>query len=153
MYFPTTEHYFEDFVGSHDNCENTIEKNENIENIDENNDCLICLEINTKSGETCIKLHNLFYIKSCSCDGWIHGFCLEFWYNNNKKCPICLSSMYKKNLQQIVITPNINIREDSSLRDNVLLGVKTTFLVIFLYNFIFILSKIIETCSNKKNND
>lgn len=33
--------------------------------------------------------------KSCLCDGWIHVYCLDIWYVNNKKCPICLCDMIK----------------------------------------------------------
>ena len=92
MYFSTTNHYFDDSCSSH-KCKTNIE----------NDDCLICLEINDQYGVSCIKLHNFYFNKSCSCDGWIHGYCLDIWYVNNKKCPICLCDMIKNvtNINQI----------------------------------------------------
>jgi hypothetical protein len=89
MYFPTNDHYY--FGDSY----NKIDKIYNNEN-NENNECFICLEIVENYNKVCIKLHNTFYSKSCSCDGWIHEYCLHIWYIQNKKCPICLCIMNTK---------------------------------------------------------
>ena len=136
MYFATSDHYFHENHDCH-NCDNTSL---------ENNDCLICLEINDKSDNICIKIQNHIYVKSCLCDGWVHEYCLDIWYIKNKKCPICLSSMHKK---QMVAT-NINSPEEQMSnsrlcnRDNLFLAIRVVFLVIFVYNFIFIFSRILE---------
>jgi hypothetical protein len=144
MYFPTSEHYFQDDSQNSQNsqpsqnCDNTT---------DEKNDCLICLEINDKSDNVCIKIQNQIYVKSCLCDGWVHEYCLDIWYVKNKKCPICLSSMYKKQL----VTTNVIIITEETIpngrlcnRENLFLALRVSFLVIFLYNFIFIFAKILE---------
>jgi hypothetical protein len=138
MYFPTSDHYFHydsQNTQTSQNCDNTT---------DENNDCLICLEINDKSDNVCIKIQNQIYVKSCLCDGWVHEYCLDVWYIKNKKCPICLSNMHKK---QLVVT-NVIIHEQHSgslcNRTNLFLALRLAFLVIFLYNFIFIFAKILE---------
>ena len=85
MYFPASNHYFDDsYKYNSDNSDN--------------NDCLICLEINDNSDNICIRIENNFYTKDCLCDGWIHEYCLHIWYVKNNKCPICLCSMIKNEL-------------------------------------------------------
>ena len=86
MYFPNVDHYFHN-----DDCDG--DKNYN--------DCMICLEIYDVANNNCIKLQNVFYIKNCFCDTWIHHYCLDIWFNNNNKCPICLCRMTKKNIDEI----------------------------------------------------
>jgi hypothetical protein len=92
MYFPTNNHYFDDSCNSQ-NCMNFVG----------NNDCLICLEINDNSDKNCIRIQNQLYTKHCSCDGWVHEYCLDIWYVKNKKCPICLSTMNKNQLNEVNI--------------------------------------------------
>lgn len=56
-----------------------------------NCECFICLQetyIDNKSIPIRL-VHQPLYIKSCSCDGWIHYSCLESWYDANDSCPIC----------------------------------------------------------------
>ena len=56
-----------------------------------NCECFICLQetyIDNKSLPIRL-IHQPLYIKSCSCDGWIHYSCLQNWYNANDSCPIC----------------------------------------------------------------
>ena len=133
MYFPTNNHYFDDSQNS-----------QNFANIVENNDCLICLEINDNSDNNCIRIQNQLYIKNCSCDGWVHEYCLNIWYVKNNKCPICLSIMNKNQL----LEPNIIIPEQQPLtifnRNNFILVIKFAFLWLFLFNLIFMLSSILK---------
>jgi hypothetical protein len=123
MYFPSIDHYF----GNDDNDDDEINeynnkiKHDNDNNIyyydskniinnnnDDNNDCLICLEIYDITNKNCIKLQNVFYIKTCICDAWIHHYCLDIWFNNNNKCPICLCKMTKKMMDEIKDTNQEN---------------------------------------------
>jgi len=132
MYFPTSNHYFED---SHNS--------QNFVNIVENNDCLICLEVNDNSDSICIRIQNHIYTKECLCDGWVHEYCLDIWYVKNKKCPICLSIMNKNQL----IEPNIIINQEARVRifnrNNFCLVIKFIFSLIFLYYLFLMLSSII----------
>jgi len=132
MYFPTSNHYFDDSQ----NCGNIV-------NFVENNDCLICLEINDSSDNICIRIENNFYTKDCLCDGWIHEYCLNIWYVKNKQCPICLSTMNKNQL----IEPNIIIHKETRIgifsRNNFCLVIKFIFSILFFYNLISMLSSII----------
>ena len=125
MYFPTNNHYFDDSCNS-----------ENYMNFVENNDCLICLEINDNSDNICIRIQNQFYTKECLCDGWIHEYCLDIWYVKNNKCPICLSTMNKNQ----IIEPNIIIPEQPPLtifnRNNFILLIKFAFLWLCIFNLI-----------------
>jgi hypothetical protein len=137
MYFPTSTHYLDD----------SYEYNEDTEE-SQYNDCLICLEINDKSNNICIKLHNLYYIKSCSCDGWIHQYCLDFWYVKNKKCPICLCNMnmnmnMNKNNTETVVE-NINTCNIIFNRDNLYLLIKFSLIICFFCNLIYIFVKILH---------
>ena len=121
MYFPTSNHYFDDSY-NFENCENIVE----------NNDCLICLEINDSSDNICIRIENKIYTKECLCDGWVHEYCLDIWYVKNTKCPICLSNMIKNEL----IEPNIIIHQEPRVgilnRNNFCLIVKFIFSILFL---------------------
>ena len=93
MYFPIIDHYFDD--NDDDNDKNVTYNN--ICNI-EYNECLICLEIIDNTNNNCIKLQNIFYEKVCLCDGWIHHCCLDNWFTNYEKCPICLCNMVKNDI-------------------------------------------------------
>ena len=137
MYFPTSDHYFHydsENIQTSQNCDNTTH---------ENNDCLICLEINDSSDNICIRIENNFYTKDCLCDGWIHKYCLDVWYVKNKQCPICLSTMNKNQLNE----PNIIINQEATVtifnRNIFCVVVKFTFSLIFLYYLLLMLSSII----------
>jgi hypothetical protein len=134
MFFPTSNHYFEK-VEILDDCSliDNVQYNEDNELI-EDNECLICLEINDKTDAICIKIQNNFYKKDCLCDGWIHQYCLDFWYIQNKKCPICLCKMRKNDIDDI---DDIVIRTHDSL----ITKIKTTLCLVFryfLYMYLFI---------------
>ena len=128
MYFPTSNHYFEkvELLDDYSKIDN-VQDNELIED----NECIICLEIIDKTDSICIKIKNLFYNKDCLCDGWIHQYCLDFWYIQNKKCPICLCKMSKNEIDDIVIRTH----------DSLITKIKTTLCLVFryfLYMYLFI---------------
>ena len=134
MYFSTSNHYFDkiELLDDYSNIDN-LQDNEDNELI-EDNECLICLEIIDKTDSICIKIKNLFYNKDCLCDGWIHQYCLDFWYIQNKKCPICLCKMSKNDENEI---NDLVIRSHDSLITNI----SSSFYIIFryfLYVYLFI---------------
>jgi hypothetical protein len=142
MFFPTNNDYFDDSNNS-----------KKFVNIVENNDCLICLEINDDSDNICIRIQNMFYTKDCLCDGWVHEYCLDVWYVKNKKCPICLSNMNKNqfieqeqpnesSLEIINTTTHANIAFFNI--KNLCLVMKFALLWLFIYNLICILSSILK---------
>ena len=164
MYFQTANYYFDkiddlDDLDDFNNNSSTIQKTENNITSDEDtsdntsnditaNDCLICLEINDKSDNICIKLQNDIFIKPCLCDGWIHYYCLDVWYLANNKCPICLTVMTKieiKELPEYDITTNTmqNIFTKLFLSKNIIFMLKILFLSIMFYNITFIIYKIL----------
>jgi hypothetical protein len=62
----------------------------------EQNECLICLEINTPDNLKPINLKTQqIYLKKCDCGGWIHLRCLCEWQEISKSCPICRLYMNK----------------------------------------------------------
>ena len=126
MYFSTTDHYFDDTSGSR-KCETNIETD----------DCLICLEINDQTGVSCIRLHNLYFSKLCSCDGWVHEYCLDIWYINNKKCPICICDMSKNET-------NINQITTGNDENQTLIG--RVFIFLKKYNFYLVIKVILLIC-------
>ena len=80
MYFKLTEHY-EDFPE---------------DDPQEQNECLICLEINTHDNLKPIDFKTQqIYFKKCDCGGQIHLHCLCEWYETSNSCPICRSYMKK----------------------------------------------------------
>jgi hypothetical protein len=132
MYFPTSNHYYEDSQ----NCDNTT---------DENNDCLICLEINDKTDNICIRIQNQIYSKECLCDGWVHEYCLNIWYVKNNKCPICLSTMNKNQLNELnIIIIHEEPRPGIFNRNNFILVIKSVFSSFFLLYLFLMLSSILK---------
>lgn len=78
MYFRVIDHYYND-------------NNENNNKVEE---CFICYEIKCANGFTSIKLNsNLYYTKTCTCDGFIHKSCLDNWYAFSNSCPICRTKL------------------------------------------------------------
>ena len=58
----------------------------------EQNECLICLEINTNDNLKPIDLKTQqIYLKKCDCGGFVHQQCLCEWYEISNSCPICRS--------------------------------------------------------------
>jgi hypothetical protein len=141
MYFPIGNHYFDDSSYKHDNNNVKIE----------NNDCLICLEINDTSDNICIRIENIFYTKECLCDGWVHEYCLDIWYVKNNKCPICLCNMIKNELRENEIQDDNNNNNQGFnnylffYANNLYLLIKYLLLVYTFYIFI------IFSCNNIEN--
>ena len=53
-------------------------------------ECFICYELSTDFESYPISLNSqINYNKLCGCDGWIHKQCLDIWYKQQQKCPIC----------------------------------------------------------------
>lgn len=73
-----TENYCSDII--------PIEK----QNIEE---CFVCLQDEIGNNIPIKLLNQNLYIKTCSCDGYIHLNCLTRWYNKNLSCPICRGHM------------------------------------------------------------
>lgn len=134
MYFSTSNHYFDKVELLDDYSKIDNEDNELIEDnqLIEDNECLICLEIIDKTDSICIKIKNLFYNKDCLCDGWIHQYCLDFWYIQNKKCPICLCIMTKHEIHEI---------HDKVIRnhDTIIANITSKLCLIVRYLFYFLI--------------
>lgn len=82
MIFRVYDHYYD----NHLNC---IKPDE----------CFICYEVSTDL-EICpisLKSQNNYY-KQCGCDGWIHKQCLDKWFNQQKKCPVCRLEIYERKI-------------------------------------------------------
>jgi hypothetical protein len=70
---------------------------EEIVNIEQKNECLLCLEINTDYKLTPVDLKTQqVYLKVCNCGGWFHITCLHEWYDVSNSCPICRVGMKKR---------------------------------------------------------
>jgi len=149
MYFPTSNHYFNDL--------DNLPSCDILSNI-ENNECLICLEINDSSNNICIRIQNKFYIKECLCDGWIHEVCLDFWYVSNKQCPICLCNMIKYEARETHVqleNTNYNGNNILSNRNNFCFLIKYIIICFTFYNlfiiFYYNIENIILSYSKIKN--
>jgi hypothetical protein len=58
-------------------------------------DCFICFQIiNNKKTPFRLK-SECYYQKKCSCNGWVHKSCLDYWYDKKPVCPICRNHIYK----------------------------------------------------------
>jgi hypothetical protein len=58
-------------------------------------DCFICFQIiNNKKTPFPLK-SECYYQKNCTCNGWVHKSCLDYWYEKKPVCPICRNRIYK----------------------------------------------------------
>ena len=58
--------------------------------------CLICHDKDYQQKP--IKLNNnVYYLKKCKCDGYIHKKCLDKWFDINMSCPYCRKEITKMN--------------------------------------------------------
>ena len=58
-------------------------------------ECFICFKIiNNKKTPFRLK-SECYYQKKCSCNGWVHKSCLDYWYDTKPVCPICRNYIYK----------------------------------------------------------
>lgn len=71
-------------------------------------DCFVCYEFKNENEELPINLkQQCYYLKICSCNGWIHTSCLTTWCIKSIKCPMCRTPMTKINkLLSIIIKNN-----------------------------------------------
>lgn len=78
VFFKLCEHYDDDISGTfiNDDLSDDI--------------CFICFEGETTNKDKPIYLKNqVFYVKTCICNGVVHSDCLKIWTDLNKNCPIC----------------------------------------------------------------
>lgn len=106
-------------------------------------DCFICYEMINNNKKPIRLKSECYYIKKCTCNGWIHKGCLDYWYNKKPVCPICRNNIYKNsdimvkiykfnyNLFVLVIFVKNNIAQAKRNIKNVLRVV----LLYFLYKF------------------
>jgi len=117
----------------------TIEHYNNIIHIDSLTDltiadceCFICFRNVIQNNEIPIKLkEQSYYEKTCDCDGWVHSSCINLWYEQSKKCPICRKDIHKKSLIYFTI-----FNETSCLTIYMFIHRTSIMLIKFLY-FIF----------------
>ena len=108
-------------------------------NYPELEECFICYEILCENKSKIIKLKKQnFYIKNCTCDGFIHIFCLDKWYNLNKTCPVCRQNILKNDtffFQVVNFNQHYWIYQfvDLYFNNNILLLKKYIVSIIFLY--------------------
>jgi hypothetical protein len=59
-------------------------------------ECFVCYEFKIENEEIPINLNQqCYYLKTCSCNGWIHATCLNTWCLKTNKCPTCRTHMTK----------------------------------------------------------
>ena len=86
-------------VSIYNDCNNNNYINSNINE----NECLICLEVNNNNNEKTIKLNDLASCeKLCECNGWFHKSCFDTWFIIKFTCPICRNSIDSFNPQHQV---------------------------------------------------
>lgn len=125
MYFGVVDHY------NYDTYDLINVETINNDNIDQ---CFICFEIKCPNGNYPIKLNSkLYYYKKCSCDGFIHKFCLDIWYNKSSRCPICRDIIEKRTqFTKLLLYNGTNILF-------IYLNIKNNIGIIFRYFFIIFL--------------
>ncbi len=72
--------------------------------------CLICHDKDYQQKP--IKLNdNIYYLKKCKCDGYIHKKCLDKWFDIDMSCPYCRKEIQKNNslLKKIYIIANNHV--------------------------------------------
>jgi len=104
-------------------------------------ECFICME--EIDNIKIIQLNKqLFYLKSCLCNGHIHIECLKKWASINNNCPICRNDMIKNNNLFIkFINSNSYLTTVYFFYKKNLLSIKLSIIIsFFLYNtFILII--------------
>jgi hypothetical protein len=108
--------------------------NINFINNDEN-ECLICLELKNDD-ETTVQLNETeMCSKKCLCSGWFHKKCLSKWFVANFTCPICrncISSFKNQNVNQNL---NLNLNQNVIVINYTHITVNNKF-IRFLFNAI-----------------
>ncbi len=107
-------------------------------------ECFICYEVKTDSEPCTISLkYQVNYNKPCGCDGWIHKKCLDMWYGNKQKCPICRVTICER---KSIICAVINVGPYSNRIYVFLCNSLYRIATIFAYSFLIF--SILEFYSN-----
>lgn len=107
MLFRVIDHYNIELNELNQNIQNNSNNsNNNTSNNTYDNsqteECFVCYEI--LNNEKPIKLNSqVYYIKKCGCDGFIHKKCIDLWFSKNNKCPICRDIMYIKSDVTLIV--------------------------------------------------
>lgn len=73
-------------------------------NEDESNICFICFEYKLTYEAHPIHLsQQIYYLKKCPCDGYIHNKCLMKWLSYNSSCPICRRKIVKNTYYNAIV--------------------------------------------------
>jgi hypothetical protein len=84
--------HYNTFDSYNDNNDNIIIKKKKKHKYE---DCFICFQIiNNKKTPFRLK-SECYYQKKCTCNGWVHKSCLDYWYEKKPVCPICRNRIYK----------------------------------------------------------
>jgi hypothetical protein len=109
-----------------------------LENI-KNNECFICYEFNINEENKTSSLHQcLFYVKKCTCDGYIHKKCLNQWLLSSNKCPICRSNIFGKDKSKYNIF--LHIIKLHNFFTEIFINL-SLFLIFTIYNIFIYISK------------
>jgi hypothetical protein len=109
--------------------------------------CFICYEI-IKNNKTPIRIKSeCYYQKNCTCDGWVHKNCLDYWYNKSPICIICRNRIYKNpsimikifkinyNLFVFITFIQSNIRNSIIIINNNIIFIKITYYILLFWFF------------------
>jgi hypothetical protein len=116
-------------------------------------ECFICYEFITENNMKTIKLRDQnYYMKKCSCEGYIHKKCLDKWYELNLTCPICRQQIIK--IDNIIFRV-LNFNQNFVLiylffKNNIYYIKKYLVSIVFLYIFINFYFNILNNI-NRKN--
>lgn len=108
--------------------------------IEEYDFCFICYEIQIENEIKPLKLNNQpYYLKTCSCDGFIHKPCLDKWYSLSQTCPICREFIiYKKIFDLNVSYIDNTLMVNNSMTHNNITHNNITFLNVIKKNILMI---------------
>jgi hypothetical protein len=114
-------------------------------------ECIICLEKNTDEFKI-IKLskalltneENTKLVKKCSCESFIHQYCLDIWVKKGESCPIC-----RDKFNRIIIKPIENQITYFSIKNTLFFIILSNFLKnLFTGFYVFILLTFVYNVSN-----
>ena len=97
-------------------------------------ECFICYETVFEDELNPIKLNsNTNYIKYCKCDMFIHKKCLNIWYENNKKCPICRKYMSENTTTTEILNKRGYILFSYIIKKNIIKIMRVFTILFFIY--------------------
>ena len=98
-------------------------------------ECFICYETVFEDELNPIKLNsNTNYIKYCKCDMFIHKKCLNIWYENNKKCPICRKYMSENTTTTEILNKRGYILFSYIIKKNIIKLIRVLTIMFFIYS-------------------